>query len=408
MRIAFVDIIFSWPPNGGADVHVFEVLRHLQAAGHDVHLFVVHEPGSYERGRVTPDTLPFPVTRIDASLHALAPGRLCPRLRAAVDAFAPQVVFATHGYMLKPYVLETFADYPLVSRYYAHEAACTRDALRFKDGGHCPYHALHNVQVCRECAVESQRDALVSWRLDTWQRDYLAAKAYAPEYAARARNALECANVIVVYNHAQREAFVPFHPRVVVVPGGVDVTAYVHTPMATGGEKVVFMAGRAEAPTKGLHVLLDAADRLRRHREDFLVRATHYDPMQSRPGFESIGWRTGEEMRALYADSYMVAVPSVWEEPFGLVAVEAMATGRPVVASQTGGLQDIVHHGETGLLVPPGDAEALAEALATLLDDPALAARMGAAGRAVVEAEYDWHVIIERYLTPLLESLCHE
>ncbi|MFP4499432.1 MAG: glycosyltransferase family 4 protein [Candidatus Hydrogenedentota bacterium] len=408
MRIAFVDLIFSWPPNGGADVHVFEVLRHLQAAGHDVHLFVVHQPGSFERGRIAPDTLPFPVTRIDATLHALAPERLCPRLRAAVDAFAPRAVFVTHGYTLKPYVLETFADYPLVSRYYAHEAACARDPLRFKAGAPCPCHALRTVQVCRECAVESQREALVSWQLATWQRDYLAAKAYAPAYAARARQALQCAHVLVVSNAAQRAAFAPFHPRIEVIPGGVDVAAYTPAPLPHAAKKVVFMAGRGEAPTKGLSVLLDAANRLRQHRDDFLVRATHFDPMQSRPGFDSIGWRTGEEMRALYADSYMVAVPSVWEEPFGLVAVEAMATGRPVLASQTGGLQDIVRHGETGLLVPPGDAEAWAGALEALLDNPALARRMGAAGRAMVEAEYDWHVIIERHLTPLLESLCHE
>lgn len=74
-------------------------------------------------------------------------------------------------------------------------------------------------------------------------------------------------------------------------------------------------------------------------------------------------------------------VPSVWAEPFGLVVLEAMAAERPVIASATGGLADIVVPGETGLLVPPGDVGALRAALAQLLASPELRARLGEAGR---------------------------
>lgn len=74
-------------------------------------------------------------------------------------------------------------------------------------------------------------------------------------------------------------------------------------------------------------------------------------------------------------------VPSVWAEPFGLVVLEAMAAGRPVIASATGGLADIVVPGETGLLVPPGDVDALRAALAQLLGSAELRARLGAAGQ---------------------------
>ncbi|SHF73708.1 glycosyltransferase [Geodermatophilus nigrescens] len=75
----------------------------------------------------------------------------------------------------------------------------------------------------------------------------------------------------------------------------------------------------------------------------------------------------------------VVLVPSR-AEPFGNTAVEAQLAGRPVVASAVQGLQEIVTSGEDGLLVPPGDAAALADAVASLLDDPALAARLAAAG----------------------------
>jgi glycosyltransferase involved in cell wall biosynthesis len=74
-------------------------------------------------------------------------------------------------------------------------------------------------------------------------------------------------------------------------------------------------------------------------------------------------------------------VPSVWSEPMGLVAVEAMLAGRPVVASDVGGLRDLIRPGVTGLVVPPGDPSALAAALDRLLDDPDARRRMGEAGR---------------------------
>ena len=77
----------------------------------------------------------------------------------------------------------------------------------------------------------------------------------------------------------------------------------------------------------------------------------------------------------------MGVVPSIWPEPLALAAVEAMACGRPVVASATGGLPDAVFHGATGLLVPPGDVGALREALCTLLTNPGLCRRMGEAAR---------------------------
>jgi glycosyltransferase involved in cell wall biosynthesis len=80
----------------------------------------------------------------------------------------------------------------------------------------------------------------------------------------------------------------------------------------------------------------------------------------------------------------VLVVPSLWEEPFGLVAVEGMARSLPVVATRSGGLQEIVEHGVTGFIVDK-DARALREAVEPLLTDPVLRARMGEAGRDRVE-----------------------
>lgn len=79
--------------------------------------------------------------------------------------------------------------------------------------------------------------------------------------------------------------------------------------------------------------------------------------------------------------STLALVPSVWPEPFGYVAIEAMASGRAVIASDIGGLRDIVVDGETGRLVPPGDARALRQAIDELLRRPELRRTMGEAGR---------------------------
>src|SRR5207253_4803792 len=87
-----------------------------------------------------------------------------------------------------------------------------------------------------------------------------------------------------------------------------------------------------------------------------------------------------KDVPALMHAMDVFAMPSIWEG-FGLVLLEAMAAGRPIVASRVATIPEVVLDGETGLLVPAGDPLALADALAHLAQQPALAARMGEAGR---------------------------
>jgi len=91
-------------------------------------------------------------------------------------------------------------------------------------------------------------------------------------------------------------------------------------------------------------------------------------------------WSHDAVMKAWNRCSVALA-PSVWSEPFGLVAIEAMAAGRPVIASRTGGLPDFIVDGETGYLVPPNDSVALQMAMERLLADPHLQEQMGCAAR---------------------------
>ena len=101
-------------------------------------------------------------------------------------------------------------------------------------------------------------------------------------------------------------------------------------------------------------------------------------------------WRYGPDRIAeLHAALDVLVLPSVWPEPFGLVLLEAMASGKPVIATRHGGPLEIVVEDETGLLVPPGDVEELAAAMTALLADADLRQTMGGRGRARAEREFD-------------------
>jgi glycosyltransferase involved in cell wall biosynthesis len=100
------------------------------------------------------------------------------------------------------------------------------------------------------------------------------------------------------------------------------------------------------------------------------------------------------EMAVRYGRAHLLVCPSVWNEPFGLPVVEAMACGLPVVATRSGGIQDIVRHEETGLLVERGNVEELAEAMTGLLADPTRRESMGRAGRARAVEQYSWDRVV--------------
>ena len=91
-------------------------------------------------------------------------------------------------------------------------------------------------------------------------------------------------------------------------------------------------------------------------------------------------------------------------EPFGLVVLEAMYAGLPVIATRIGALQEMVVDGETGVLVAPGDSVMLGDALVRLLNDPARASEMGTAGRSRAAANYSW----QRVTSVIAERAAHE
>jgi glycosyltransferase involved in cell wall biosynthesis len=115
-----------------------------------------------------------------------------------------------------------------------------------------------------------------------------------------------------------------------------------------------------------------------------------------------LGWR--HDLPSLMVAADLLVVPSLWEG-FGLVTLEAMAAGKPVVASRVSALPEIVADGETGLLVLPYDREALAGAMIGLLRDPTRARQMGRAGRARLEARFTVEEMARKHLRLYEECL---
>ncbi len=114
------------------------------------------------------------------------------------------------------------------------------------------------------------------------------------------------------------------------------------------------------------------------------------------PAVRRLGFLASEgELAAAYREARVAVLPSDYEA-FGLVLLEALAQGTPVVASRVGGIPEVVEDGRSGLLVPPGDTPALASALARLWADPDLARRLGETGQREVVPRFSWDALAER------------
>lgn len=108
------------------------------------------------------------------------------------------------------------------------------------------------------------------------------------------------------------------------------------------------------------------------------------------------GWVTPEELHSHYVQAQMVIVPSRWPEPFGMVGLEAMNYGRPVVGFDHGGIPDWLEHGLTGWLVKPYDVAGLTLALQSLLDKPELCQQLGHKGFLRVRERFEFENMVDR------------
>jgi glycosyltransferase involved in cell wall biosynthesis len=405
MRV--LQVTDSYPPApGGLERAVWVLSRELAARGHHVEVATLDRPGSpalEQDGGVTVRRLTGWTRHLrrfaadpNHQLHpTVADPPLVRLLQELVDATRPDIVHV-HGWILHSCLrLRLPSDTALVVTLHDYGLVCAKKTMTYHDDldSRCTGPSPRACLGCAGAFYGAVKGTALTLGLAHARRRWDQVKMFLPVSAAVARACLpgispDRITVIpsfvaddVAARSAPRPAFLPDSDFVLFVGAlgehkGVGLLSRAHQRMATPVPLVVIGARRADTPE---------------------LTGTPARPVVVR------GDLAHPQIMAAFAAASVVAVPSRWPEPHGLVAVEAMASGAAVVASRVGGLAEIVEHGVTGCLVEPGDVEALSGALDNLLADPGLRRRMGAAGAARI-GRYQAAAVMPRVIEAYTEA----
>jgi glycogen synthase len=385
MRILL--LTYEYPPvvHGGLGRHVDALSTALARAGHEVHVLTSGGP---------PGTAPAEELREDVHVHRVAD---TPPVIPADDWIARVLAFDL-GLQAAAFNLLRDLHVDLI---HAHDWLVAYPAAAVKAAFGLPLVATVH-------ATEYGRHQ--GWLPGPMNR-YIHQVEWWLTYEAR--RVITCSR----YQHDQAQRIFQLPPdKLDVVPNGVTVDEFRLTAadevadtraefLAAPDEQLLLFAGRLEYE-KGVQTLLRAVRRLRRGGAP--VRLVCAGDGTYRPALEQLARDlrirravhfTGFLDRAALVRAHRAAdiavVPSIYE-PFGIVALEAMAAGTPLVVADTGGLAEVVDHGRTGLRVAPEDVGALTGALRRLLGDPRLGRRLAATAHDHVTASASWDVIAAR------------
>jgi glycosyltransferase involved in cell wall biosynthesis len=378
LRLAFLTP--DWAPNGGVATHVRLVTAALAATGHSVH-----------------------VLYRNPSDGVSVPGVATDRLKSSPDAAMDQLL------ALRPNVVHfhAFNDIEIESRALA-EFPATKTLHMFD---YCPSGTKFHHAIDRNCTVATSvacvpRQAYLrctlSRRPSVWWNQYRLATDLNKHNRAFKR-------MIVASQFVKDEAVRTGYDgdAITVVPYFTTLPPLSPPPRPNH----LLFVGRL-AREKGVDLLFEALAKLSGEwtctvvgdgmaADDLRADAARLG-LAARVTFS--GWLNGRALEAEFAQASVVAVPSRWPEPFGIVGIEAMAHRRPVVAFRVGGIPEWLPDGAAGFAVTPFDTGAFSERLQWLFAHPADAAAMGLAGRARVERDFRADVHLSR-LVPIYQEL---
>jgi glycosyltransferase involved in cell wall biosynthesis len=407
VKVAIVSFLFNWPSTGGGIVHTVELAQFLSRAGFQVQHFHARFAPWGIGGVEAP--LPFVSEALEFSEADWNLPSIQRRFRQAVDAFAPDFVLITDSWSMKPLLAEALEGYRILLRLQAMECLCPLNNVRLlpePEGRfrQCTFNLLDSPSECAQCL---RTRGQFSGSLHQAERTLSGAGT--PEYHQKLLRALCNAEGVLVVNSLTAGMVQPHARSVRIVTAGMDPARFPWPAPenAVRPEKrvrTILFAGLVEEWMKGFHVLHEACRLLWSRRQDFELVATADPPGRIDEFTRFVGWQSQQNLpRQLWAAD-LLALPTIAQEGLGRTAVEAMAAGKPVIASRLGGLTDTVVDGVTGLLFNPGDVNDLLIQIERLLDSPELCRKMGQAGRERFEQHYDWNVIIERHYRPLLSA----
>lgn len=400
MRILVVNK-FYWE-KGGSERVLFDLAAGYEAAGHEVVPFSM----ASARNRATPWADRFvpevdwesggPLGALRAAARVIHSGEARRRLAGLLRDARPDVAHLHNfHHQLSPSVVDALreAGVPAVHTLHDYKVVCP-NYLLFRAGAvceRCSGGRFHHA-VAGRCVRGSYAASAVAALESSWHR---------------ARRTLERGIRVSVAPSrflAAKIAEMGFRGDVRVVPNGIDAASI--EPAGTPGDGFLY-AGRL-AIEKGVDTLVEAVRGSPGLRLTIAGEGPAGESLRrlAAPAGDRIvfaGTLPRAEVLRLARGARAVVMPSVWYENAPLAALEACAAGVPVVASDHGGLPEIVRDGETGVTVPAGSPDALAKALRALQDAPDLAHRLGRRGRAVVEQEYRLPDQVARMLALLEE-----
>lgn len=382
MRIFQVTDCYPPPLTGGRDLHVRLLTHELARRGHEVEVATLAGPN----GAHTEMDDGIPVHRIAGWSRVLSRFYADPQrpfhptvpdpgmVRSLADLIRqrrPDVVHA-HSWILHsllPFLptsqtrlVVTMHDYGLV---------CPKTTL-VRGEGVCDGPGLAKCVACASGQYGRIRATAITIGLTATQR----LRRRADRYIAVSTPVAQGCRSLVADSQRPIEVIPPF------LPDDSFQTLDAARPAFVPAEGSYVMFAGALGPHKGVDVLLEAYEGVDRAVPLVLLGLRRQDTPHRFPDGVIVVENVphGDVLRA-WAHCAIAVVPSRWPEPCPLVALEAMAAGRPLVASAVGGLPDLVLDGTTGILVPPGDVSALRASILQLLTEPERCARMGRAAR---------------------------
>ncbi len=226
---------------------------------------------------------------------------------------------------------------------------------------------------------------------------------------------IDRADRIIAVSNAAKTFISHFTKKeVIVIPNGVDKKRFhpnwnkerLREGLGIEEEHVILCVSRLSY-RKGIHVLLSAMRILNEEMDEvrliivgegemglFLRTQAKLLGIENRISF--MGYVPSQQLPKFFGTTDIFVLPSLAAEAFGIVLLEAMASGKPVVATNLGGIPEVVENSNCGILVDPGDEYALAEAIFSLLEDEGLRNELGKNGRKAVEERYSWDIIVEK------------
>jgi glycosyltransferase involved in cell wall biosynthesis len=371
MRITIVNSFFP-PWRGGAETYVYNLSKHLQGRGHEVTVICSSPP--FEVGVQFVDGVKVERLRTCGKLYGTP---IMPELFQKLMGEQADII---HANFPSPYIAYLAST---VSRVRGVPAVLT----------------WHNdlPPVTRMARI------LVT------AHDRLVLPLYLPQFSsiiATSKLYAETSHILEAHKN-----------RVVVIPNGVDTQRFnpdipgeeIRSRLGVGRGKIVLFVGALTQwhRYKGLDVLIQAMALMRDQVPDarlLIVGAgqleAEYRQLVIQHGLTSCAFFAGnvpdDELPKYYASSDILALPSKdRSEGFGLTILEANATGKPAIGTTVGGIPSVIRDGYNGLLVPPNDPSALAEAIKKALSDDDLLKRMSRNGRAFAE-RHDWSIVAKQ------------